>query len=204
MLGAGERPTGAQRLEPIDDGLVVRGSDFSFPKTFGFATSALVSTRQPGSIPPSSELIMVTSSSLGLDLFRLPPFRTLEPALRLTAEFVRHFRQGGIMAASEDSEIMAQPHQKLDCLYPFQNCVDVRRPRLGRIGAIDHDHKLDQLVADALPQGEFKLAGKILRRNRDPQQNVIGQFVNRQMLILCHGFSIGRDPLRGSRKGLND
>jgi hypothetical protein len=24
------------------------------------------------------------------------------------------------------------------------------------------------------------------------------------MLILCHGFSIGRDPLRGSRKGLND
>jgi len=69
-------------------------------------------------------------------------------------------------------------------LNPLDNRFNVPQLVGGAVGPVDHDDQLDQFILYLLAQRVFVLSREILRRGHRPQQDVVGLFIDRQMLIL--------------------
>src|SRR5665213_3738548 len=70
----------------------------------------------------------------------------------------------------------------------------------GAVGPVDHNDQLDQLVLYFLSQRVFVFARKIFRRHHRAQKDVVRLFIDRQMLVLRHGFYV-MFPSTKSRQG---
>src|ERR1700733_4418515 len=120
-------------------------NDCSFIRPVGPSTAALVFIVS-WMIPPPSELNMFTRLSLDLNLFRRPPSRTFDPPLSLSPESVCHLCECRIMIARQDFHVVAQAHQKVYGLNPFQNPFNVLLLVYGAVRAIDDNHQLDEFI----------------------------------------------------------